>query len=77
MSGAATGPHLDFRVTRNGKYLNPLLVHRQMPPGEPIAPEQLEAFHQVRDEALQRLSQLTGAPATETSLIATSANDRP
>jgi murein DD-endopeptidase MepM/ murein hydrolase activator NlpD len=77
MSGAATGPHLDFRVTRNGKYLNPLQVHRQMPPGEPIAPEQLEAFQQVRDSALQKLRGLTGAPALQPSPIATTAANRP
>ena len=55
-TGLATGPHLDYRLARNGKYLNPLLEHRRMPPGEPIPPEHLEGFNAVRDAVMARLT---------------------
>lgn len=41
-TGYSTGPHLDFRMKRHGKYLNPLTV--ESPSGEPIPKTELQAF---------------------------------
>jgi murein DD-endopeptidase MepM/ murein hydrolase activator NlpD len=56
MTGTATGPHLDYRVVKNGTYLNPVSAFSGMPAGEPIAPDQMAAFLQQRDDANAQMS---------------------
>lgn len=53
-SGLATGPHLDFRVKKNGAFINPLHTARAMPPGEPIPAAEMSAFSAARDQVLRR-----------------------
>ena len=60
-SGMATGPHLDYRVQRSGKWINPMSLENS--PAEPIPGEQMTDFLRVRDE--YRLS------FGESSLLAT------
>jgi murein DD-endopeptidase MepM/ murein hydrolase activator NlpD len=56
-TGTATGPHLDYRIIKNGVYLNPVAELKKMPPGEPLPAEELEAFARERDHRLAELSQ--------------------
>ena len=54
-TGLATGPHLDYRLKKDGVFVNPLVEHRKLPPGEPIPPAYLPAFRVERDRVLAHL----------------------
>ena len=56
-SGTATGPHLDYRIIKNGTYVNPLVELKKMPKGDPVAPDAREAFERARDAVLARFPQ--------------------
>ena len=60
-TGAATGPHLDYRLKRSGVFVNPVAEHARQAPGDPIAGAQLAAFTTGRDAVMK---QLTAALAT-------------
>lgn len=47
MTGMATGPHLDYRVSRKGRLLNPLSL--KFRPSLPLNPEYRESFESGRD----------------------------
>ncbi len=52
-SGLATGPHVCFRMQKDGRYVNPASI--QAPAGDPIPAQQLVGFETVRDELLARM----------------------
>ncbi len=62
-TGTATGPHLDYRLRRNGVFVDPRREHARQPPGEPIPANRLPDYRTVRDDAARQMSTLLLAPA--------------
>jgi murein DD-endopeptidase MepM/ murein hydrolase activator NlpD len=55
-TGTATGPHLDYRILKNGRYVDPVAELKRMPKGEALAAGQMQAFFTVRDDAMSQLA---------------------
>lgn len=56
-TGLATGPHLCFRFWKNGKQVDALKV--DIPPSEPVDPENLEAFNEIKEQYSGRLADIS------------------
>jgi murein DD-endopeptidase MepM/ murein hydrolase activator NlpD len=66
-TGLATGPHLHYALKRNGVNVNPVTVHRAMPPGDPIPPRDLPRFLEARDRAFAAFTKPASVTASNVS----------
>ncbi|MBN1821057.1 MAG: peptidoglycan DD-metalloendopeptidase family protein [Prolixibacteraceae bacterium] len=55
-TGLASGPHLDFRITKNGKPTDPLKV--EAPPGDSIRDENLNTYFIFKDSMMNELNKI-------------------
>jgi murein DD-endopeptidase MepM/ murein hydrolase activator NlpD len=60
-TGLASGPHLDYRIKINNRFVNPLAL--QLPRGKPISRKLFSQFKLIRDEMNTQLA-LIKIPAT-------------
>jgi murein DD-endopeptidase MepM/ murein hydrolase activator NlpD len=61
MTGLATGPHLDFRISQKGQFLN--FEKLGLPPSEPVSKENWPEFASLRQQWLSLLQNRDQLPA--------------
>lgn len=59
-TGLASGPHLDYRIKRSGRFVNPLRL--RLPRGDTIKAAHMSEFEELKDEIDRKLAILTYNP---------------
>ena len=72
-TGTSTGPHLDYRIWKNGTAIDPLKVTQE--PAEPISAAHKERFEAIRDRLIAELegSEVEGGIITDADIFHTAA----
>lgn len=55
-TGYSTGPHLDYRVKKRGRFINPRLL--ELPPAEPVKSKEMPDFLALREKYIEKLGEI-------------------
>ena len=66
-TGCATGPHLCYRMKKNGQWVNPRML--DLPSKDPITPRDIAAFNAMRDAYLSRMYEALNEGLDRTTVV--------